>query len=49
MLDAGLTDIDAVVCPPGVQLYVPPAIEGEAVKVAFAPAQIVEVLAETVG
>ena len=43
VVPAGDTVIAAVVAPPGAQEYVPPPVEGVAVNVAEAPAQIVEV------
>jgi hypothetical protein len=49
--DAGLTVITDVVAPPGAHEYAPPPKEGVAVRVAEAPAQIVDVagLIVTVG
>ena len=41
--------IDEEVCPPGVQLYVPPPIDGVAVSVELAPLQMVEEFTATVG
>ena len=40
MVVVGATVIEAVVAPPGVQRYVPPVIEGVAVKVTDVPEQI---------
>ena len=48
-LDAGLTVILGVICPPGDQEYVPPPVEGVAVSVALCPTQIVVELTDTVG
>ena len=45
---AAVTVIDCVVCPPGDQLYVPPATEGVAVRVAAVPKQIDSLLTLTV-
>ena len=41
--------MEEVVCPPGVQKYVPPADDGVAVRVAEEPAQIVAPAAVSVG
>ena len=46
---AGETVIDCVVAPPGAQLYVPPAIDGVAVRVALWLKQIDAVFTVTVG
>ena len=44
----GLTEILCVVCPPGDQIYVPPPVDGVAVKVVDAPAQMDSELTVTV-
>jgi hypothetical protein len=45
---AGVTLIEAVVCPPGDHKYVPPPVLGVAVSVAVCPAQMVGELTESV-
>ena len=40
MVAPGLTEMEAVVAPPGAQEYVPPAVEGVAVNVAEPPEQM---------
>lgn len=49
VLVVGDTEIDSVVCPPGDQLKLPPAIDGEAVSVAAELAQIVSLFTVIVG
>ena len=49
VVDAGLTVMLCVVCPPGDHEYVPPAADGVAVRIALWPAQIVGELTLTVG
>ena len=49
MVDVGDTLIDALLAPPGLQLYVPPAVLGVAVNVPISPSQIVILSTLTVG
>ncbi len=49
VVDAGVTETEAVVCPPGDHAYVPPASEGVAVNVVDVPAQIDAEFTATVG